>query len=139
MSKLLESLNNELIDIKSKLVEIENNHAVITYKELEKNKESLVDLINKEIRNIQSKCKHPMWYHLSTEDDRYEGRRYFTCRCLECEKLDEDRAKYFKLVLIKKENYSIIKEEYDKLKSITNNYDVIFSALKEKFEDKHVI
>jgi len=60
MSKLLESLNNELIDIKSKLVEIENNHAVITYKELEKNKESLVDLINKEIRNIQSKCKHPM-------------------------------------------------------------------------------
>jgi len=37
---------------------------------------------------------------------------------------------------IKKESYNKIKEEYNKLKSITSNQEVLFTILKEKFIDK---
>ena len=135
MTKLNE-LKNELTNIQNQISELSKNQIIITYKELEKTENNLINLIKKEINQIQFECKHPIWYHLSTDNDYYEGRKYFTCKCIDCEKVKEDGAKYFHYILYKNEPYNKIKEEYIKLKNITKNQDVLFNALKEKFTDK---
>ena len=129
-------LKNELSTINNEILELSKNQVIITYRELEETKNKLNDLINKEVNRIQSECKHPIWYHLSTDSDCYEGRKYFTCQCLECGRIKEDGYRHFNLMLFKKESYIEIKEEYNKLKSITNNQEILFAILKEKFTDK---
>jgi len=132
----LDELKNQLSTINNEILELSKKQVIITYKELEETKNELKNSINKEINMIQSECKHPLWYHLSTDRDCYEGRKYYTCQCLECGRIKEDGYKNFELVLFKKESYNEIKEEYNKLKSITSNQDVLFVILKEKFIDK---
>jgi len=132
----LDELKNELSKINNEISELSKNQVIITYKKLEETKNELKNSINKEINRIQSECKHHIWYHLSTESDCYEGRKYFTCQCLECGKIKESGLRNFELVLFKKESYVEIKEEYNKLKIITSNQEVLFTILKEKFIDK---
>ena len=132
----LDELKNELSIINNEILKLSMNPYITTYKELEETKNKLKDSINKEINKIQSECKHPIWYHLSTDSDCYEGRKYFTCQCLECGKIKESGNRNFNLILFKKESYIEIKEEYNKLKSITSNQEVLFTILKEKFTDK---
>ena len=129
-------LKNELSTINNEILELSKNQVIITYRELEETKNKLNDLINKEVNRIQSECKHSIWYHLSTDSDCYEGRKYYTCQCLECGRIKEDGYRHFNLILFKKESYIEIKEEYNKLKSITNNQEILFAILKEKFTDK---
>ena len=132
----LDELKNELSIINNEISEISMNPFIITYEDLKETKDNLNKSINKEINRIQSECEHPIWYHLSTESDCYEGRRYFTCQCLECGRIKESGYRNFNLMLFKKESYIEIKEEYNKLKSVTNNQEVLFTILKEKFIDK---
>ena len=134
----LNELKNQLSTIKNEISELSKNQVIITYKKLEETKSKLNISINKEINRIQSECEHPIWYHLSTDSDCYEGRKYFTCQCLECGKIKESGLRNFELVLFKKESYNEIKEEYNKLKSITSNQEVLFTILKEKFVDKAI-
>ena len=132
----LDELKNELLKINNEMSELSKNQVIIAYEDLKETKDNLNNLINKEINKIQSECLHPIWYHLSTDSDCYEGRKYFTCQCLECGRIKEDGYRYFNLILFKKESYNKIKEEYNKLKSITSNQEVLFTILKEKFIDK---
>jgi len=132
----LDELKNKLLIINKEISELSMNPFIITYEDLKETKDNLNNSINKEINRIQSECKHPIWYHLSTESDCYEGRKYFTCQCLECGKIKESGYRNFNLMLFKKESYNTVKEEYNKLKSITSNQDVLFTILKEKFIDK---
>ena len=134
----LDELKNELLKINNEMSELSKNQVIIAYEDLKETKDNLNNLINKEINKIQSECLHPIWYHLSTDSDCYEGRKYFTCQCLECGKIKESGLRNFELVLFKKESYNEIKEEYNKLKSITSNQEVLFTILKEKFVDKAI-
>ena len=132
----LDELKNELLKINNEMSELSKNQVIIAYEDLKETKDNLNNLINKEINKIQSECLHPIWYHLSTDSDCYEERKYFTCQCLECGKIKESGLRNFELVLFKKESYVEIKEEYNKLKIITSNQEVLFTILKEKFIDK---
>ena len=132
----LDELKNQLSTINNEILELSKNQVIITYKELEETKNKLNNSINKEINRIQSECLHSIWYHLSTDSDCYEGRKYYICQCLECGRIKENGYRHFNLILFKKESYNEIKEEYNKLKSITSNQEILFAILKEKFTDK---
>ena len=44
-----------------------------------------------EIREAeQEKCPHPAWYFGAYNEDTYEGRVYWTCKCVACGKIQEE-------------------------------------------------
>jgi len=90
----LDELKNKLLKINNEISELSKNQVIIAYEDLKETKDNLNNLINKEINKIQSECLHPIWYHLSTDSDCYEGRKYFTCQCLECGRIKEDGYRY---------------------------------------------
>jgi len=85
------------------------------------------------IEEIQNNCKHETWYHISTSNDEYEGRTYFTCKCLDCDHIEEDRSRDFKNVIYTKKNFRDVQIKYKELKRITNNPKLILEILNEQY------
>ena len=56
-------------------------------------------LVEEYFKILQSECNHPLWYLLDFEIDSYECKTYWTCKCIECGKVEEDRSKNFENVI----------------------------------------
>ncbi len=98
MDKIENQLLNskkELCNIEERLNSIEKERVIKEYNNLKKEAEILKFKILKLIKEKQESCKHPLWYFLKSENDSYEGRLYWTCKCVECNKILEDRNKEF--------------------------------------------
>lgn len=135
-NKELEELYNKANKLDIHIRELKNTEIVKKYnKSIQEKTEILKDINNLEA-NIQKDCNHQIWYFLSSSTDEHEGRDYYICRCLDCDKADEDRSKYFKNVIKSNTSFSIIQEKYKELKELTSNIDLLFQLLKEQFEDK---
>lgn len=126
-------LNEELIKIEKQLEDLANERAIIIDK-MEKLKKykcvqqyiilssqnsvlygKLTNLKESYINLKQRLCTHPIWFFVSETTDDYEGRTYYTCRCLECGKVEERRNRDFENII--RGDFSRVKEEYDKRKS----------------------
>ena len=68
-------------------------------------------------------CNHDVWYLLYHESDDYEGRTYWTCKCLQCGLTEERYPRHFQSKVIMGESifarakrnekpYNVIREEY---------------------------
>ena len=84
--KLNES-RNELIEARQKLLE---NDIVKQYvaldDELSETNLEYRRLYRDLIREKQNTCSHPVWYFMDGFTDRYEGRAYWSCKCVACGK-----------------------------------------------------
>lgn len=99
-------------------------------------------LKSKYIQLKQETCSHDIFYFLSSETDSYEGRTYWTCKCLDCGYEITSRSNYItKPVIIEDamlgfENkcltsYYEVKETYQELKNDNSlsNSDVVEKML----------
>lgn len=118
IEELLDSICTQRNEVLEKMNILEQNATVQEYKKLFLLNESLYSKLSttKEmyIKLKQKTCAHPLWYFISESTDSYEGRTYYTCKCLECNLVEERRSRDFDNVI--KGNYQALKEEYDKRK-----------------------
>ncbi len=120
----VENSFNKIKDKRSKILErmheLEKIDVIIEYQKLCSSNETLYrqqnNLIEKYTNLKQKNCKHPLWYFIKEETDSYEGRTYYTCRCLECNLVEERRSRDFDNVI--RGDYSKIKDDYDNRKSV---------------------
>ena len=118
MEKQFDSLLVERNEILIRMKVLEQNTIVQEYINLVSLNERLYSKLSntKEsyIKLKQKNCTHPLWYFISETTDSYECRTYYTCKCLECDLIEEKRSRDFNNVI--KGNYQTLKEEYDKRK-----------------------
>ena len=132
--KILE-LNDYLDNINIGIKVLETNSIIQLYNEQKTEKEKINRQINSMTNKMQSECKHPIWYHVSTSGDYFEGRTYYMCKCLECGYQKERISRDFnKMVIHTEETFSIIQDKYFEFKKITNDINIIKSLLEEKFK-----
>ena len=114
----IDSLCIERNEVLLKMKDLEQNTIVQEYMKLVSSNERLYSKLStaKEsyTRLKQQTCSHPLWYFISESTDSYEGRTYYTCKCLQCDLIEERRTRDFDNVI--KGNYKELKEEYDKRK-----------------------
>jgi len=114
----IDSLCTERNGVLIKMKNLEQNPIVQEYMKLVSSNERLYSKLSNAKENYtrlkQKTCTHPLWYFISESTDSYEGRTYYTCKCLECNLVDERRSRDFDNVI--KGNYQKLKEEYDKRK-----------------------
>ncbi len=137
MSKLTR-LKEQLNFLSHQILDLEKTDIIKNYKKLKSKHNDIKHNIEIETRLIQSECKHPIWYHLTTKCDEYEGRKYFTCKCLECNLIETRRAKDFNRKLTQKEDFITTKNKLKKLKNdlannrnVKLNYDTVYNILSE--------
>ena len=87
---------NELMEIRSELLEIPEvkkfSETDEEYRKLEKE----TDIVSKKVYHArQELCTHPVWYFMGAFKDDYEGRIYWNCMCMKCGKVEERRSKDF--------------------------------------------
>ena len=132
--KILE-LNDYLDNINIGIKVLETNSIIQLYNEQKTEKEKINRQIKSMINKMQSECKHPIWYHINTSQDYFEGRTYYLCKCLECGYQTERISREFnKMVIHTEETFSIIQDKYFEFKKITNDINIIKSLLEEKFK-----
>lgn len=120
----IEKKFNEIQEERSKILErkheLEKLDVIKEYKKLCSSNETLYSQQNnlrERYTNLKQKnCSHPLWYFIKEETDTYEGRTYHTCKCLECDLVDERRSRDFDNVIIG--DYNKIKDDYNNRKSI---------------------
>lgn len=132
----LRELYNKLEESDKVIKQLENDTMVKLYHQNKIDNQNIRNEIYNLKSKIQQHCLHPIWYHISTHDDCYEGRRYFTCKCLECEFVEEDRSREFKNVVYLKEKFEAAQSKYYEIKDITNQTSIIKELLEEKFNRK---
>lgn len=110
----MEKINNQLQKLNSQLEKLQISLNMIAeikvapnYKDLQKeiddlklqlNQMLMTDLkleLKQTLITKQNNCSHPLWYFLKNDVDPHEGRTYWTCKCLECEKVEERRNRDF--------------------------------------------
>ena len=131
LNKIIDAFNQNNIIIS----ELEKIDIIKDYNTYKSENENLLKYINESIEKIQANCNHDIWYHINTSKDDYEGRSYYNCRCLNCGLIFEDRTRTFKNVIFTKEKFEVVKEKYNELKKITENVNILFQLLKEKFNN----
>ncbi len=131
----LNELYGELNNLKNKISDYENQEMIKEYKDTIKNEGLLKVKINSEISRIQNNCEHPIWYYIN--NDKYDGKTYYTCKCLECELKEEDRSRNFDKLIFSKANFNFenIQDEYYKLLEQNYSKEIIIAILKEKYEE----
>lgn len=127
-------LNKNLIDINISIKNLENDESVQIYNQYKKEE------LNKDIQSLtskmQSQCKHPIWYHIETSTDAFEGRTYYLCKCLECGYQTERRGRDFNGIVIHiKNKFSSVQDKYFEFKNITNDTNIIRTLLQENFKE----
>ncbi len=133
----LGSLKDSLGKIRKEVEVLEkDNPSISKYLQLKYEAENIRNSIKNVELEIQSKCVHPIWYFRSKEDDEYEGRRYFTCVCLECEHIKEDRGKNFDKVIYAEERYKWVKELYDRVVRVISEFDLDYDYVYKVLQDK---
>lgn len=137
-NKELKELYNKADKLDIRIKELRNTDIIKEYNKCNQEREKIYRNICDLETSLQDNCNHQMWYFLSSSTDDYEGRTYFRCRCLDCDKVDEDRSKYFKNVIKSNISFSKIQEKYKELKTITLNVDLLVQLLKEQFENKTI-
>jgi len=81
---------------------------------------------------LHEECEHDLWYLLYYESDDYEGRTYWTCKCLQCGLTEERRPRHFQGKVIMGESFCARAKRNEK------PYNVIreeYHSLLEKYED----
>ncbi len=119
----IENKFNEIQDERSNILkrmrELEKLDVINEYQKLCSSNETLYrqqNSLRERYTNLKQKnCSHPLWYFIKEETDTYEGRTYYTCRCLECNLVEERRSRDFDDVI--RGDYSKIKDEYNNRKS----------------------
>ena len=128
-------LNNILNEVDIGMRILEENEIVKIYNGYKKIKEETSRDVQSMTNKMQSECKHPIWYHVSTSGDYFEGRTYYMCKCLECGYQTERISRDFnKMVIHTEEKFSVIQDKYFEFKKITNDINIIKSLLEEKFK-----
>ena len=132
--KILE-LNHYLNNINKNIKDLETNSIIQLYNKQKQDKGKVNREIESTTNKMQSECKHPIWYHINTSGDYFEGRTYYMCKCLECGYQTERISRDFnKMVIHTEEKFSVIQDKYFEFKKITNDINIIKSLLEEKFK-----
>ena len=150
---LVGSYNNE----QKELLQDEKVQRYVQLNDLLQEYGSIVEILErKHIANIQNDCKHNLWYLLTSETDSYEGRTYWTCRCLDCDMVRESRSHNFRNVISGpslfgrgsrheksynqvQQAYRILQDKYDRyyenkqLDEDLYNDNVVGKVLKKKY------
>ena len=95
----IEQLQNEKKQLINEIKSLNENPIIKKKEDLKKQAYK----IDSQIRKMQKECQHSIWHYIKKEKDHFEGRVYFTCRCLECDKIEERRGQDFKRLLSKNE------------------------------------
>jgi ABC-type uncharacterized transport system fused permease/ATPase subunit len=130
----LKELGTKLQDLNQNISDIENKEIVKLYNRMKSEREKTSREYEQLVSNIQNECNHKFWYHLSTSSDDYEGRTYFTCKCLDCDFVTEDRSRSFGYVIDTKENFYTVQSKYQEFRKITKDDDTLYRLLKEHFQ-----
>ncbi len=75
---------------------------------------------------VQKNCPHPLWYLCDSMTDDFEGRTYWTCKCVECEQVKEGGPRDFKNVITGNKNLQGLlerRQEYEEVKSLYHKLD----------------
>ena len=91
----LEVSREKLIGQRKKLLEDDNVKKYLGIeKELDSSTKEAMTLQGIILVGQQERCTHPAWYFKDGFTDRYEGRTYWTCKCIACGKrLEEVRSR----------------------------------------------
>ena len=120
IEKKFNEIQEERSNILKTMHELEKLDVIIEYQKLCSSNETLYrqqkNLREKYTNLKQKNCSHPLWHFIKEETDTYEGRTYYTCRCLECNLVEERRSRDFDNVI--RGDYKKIKEDYDNRKSV---------------------
>ncbi|MFC0903688.1 hypothetical protein ACFHWD_03165 [Clostridium sp. MT-14] len=128
----LKELRNQYEEYNTKINHMEQNCYIKKYNTYKKEKEMIYSKINRLKEHMQDNCKHNIWYYLYSSTDDYEGRTYLTCKCLDCDKIEESSLRYFKHIIRTKMKFIDVQKEYNKLKLVTKNESILMDLLKEK-------
>ncbi len=112
----------QLYDELANIPEVKNYRK--TADELEKAIKKKKLLGEEYLRISQSECSHSLWYLLSYESDSYECKIFWTCKCIECGKVEERRSKDFENVITGDglfARYNRSKYSYDEVKKVYND------------------
>ena len=97
--ELLASLNESREDLKhiqDELLEDPKVQEYVAASNLLCEVDAKIKKLNQDIiEGVQENCQHPAWVLLNKDEDHYEGRVYFTCRCVACGKEQTDNARFF--------------------------------------------
>ena len=93
----LEVSREKLIGQRKKLLEDDNVKKYLGIeKELDSSTKEAMTLQNIILEEKRERCPHPAWYFEYGFTDRYEGRTYWTCKCVACGKrLEEVRSRNY--------------------------------------------
>lgn len=130
-----------------KVLELSKNEIVKEYIEAENKSIKLFDEIDKLessiIREQQKNCKHHIFYLQEYTYDDHEGRSYYKCKCLECEKEIEGRVREFENVVkyssetrCKASFYEVQKEYNILMKKHKNDIKKVYEILTITFGEK---
>ncbi len=134
LKQKLNELNNEISEKQNQLYEISKDPLVDHYNYIlmqlqAYHNEKQKTLLEYTILN-QNLCEHPLWYLLKEEIDGYEMRVYWKCKCVQCEKVVEQRSNEFQNVVYnsnffnktnKALTYNDIKKIYNNMIKVINN------------------
>ena len=99
MIKRVSSLKRKRAELKHLQEELLEDPKVQEYLEVSKSlrdTDSIIRILNQNIlKSVQENCEHPVWILLNEDYDSWEGRLYFTCRCVACGKEKTAYARKF--------------------------------------------
>lgn len=86
----------ELENIRQELLEEPEVQEYVAADSLLRETNDEIEKLNQEIiKGVQENCSHPAWVLFYKDSDPYEGRTYYTCRCVACGKEVTDYARRF--------------------------------------------
>lgn len=127
-----------------RIQELQQVPAVLEYIKLSKENKKLYEEANKlqeeYIESKQNTCSHLIWYYLGDNTDFYEMRSSCVCKCLECQKIEENHPRRFKRIIKTREKRiqleSEVLEYYNELKNLNILKDSeIYDRIKERYND----
>lgn len=135
--------------ILEEIKELEDKPVIKKYKKLETD----LSMLSKRYARLrdeysllyQSTCKHPLWYFLEDDSDRFEGRQKWVCKCIKCGKIETEHSREFKDKLIIESgnmgfgercltDYGIVRNEYQTL--VDSNKKNIAKTLIKKYNNQ---
>lgn len=131
-NKNLDNLYNKYYDLRKNIKALEKKDVIQKYNTYKIQKEEILTSIENLVRNIQENCNHKIWYFLSSSTDDYEGRTYYTCKCLDCDYIEEARSKYFINIIRTKMKFSEVQKEYKKNKIYYSKYRYNYGIIKRE-------
>lgn len=128
----IDELIVEIQENSLRIRQLEQEELVKEYRERTKIASKLSEKYLREIYIKQFNCEHAVWYKMRESTDDYECRTYYTCKCLDCGKVEENRDRDFNgLILDTEIKYEKVKEIYEEVCKITNVKETRESLLRE--------